>query len=128
MRRDLDHVIAGVGARTRKTGGEDVVDRLAGTGVRESRTKHGTRSLGVEGLETARGEGKSLAAGETNQRERGAAGWRRQRDDRIGKQLGLDRRWNPAAGNGRFAQPALGDHVLLRKTEEILSRIIQIEA
>ena len=87
VRRDLDEVLAGIGVRTRETGGEAVVDRLSGVGLQQPRAEHGARWDRVEGFQAAGGDGERSDARQANQRERSATQWRRQRDDGVGEQV-----------------------------------------
>jgi hypothetical protein len=59
--RYLHEIIAGVGVWRPKTGGETIVDGLAGIGMQEARAKRGARWRRMERLEAAGGDGECIA-------------------------------------------------------------------
>ena len=93
----------------------------------EARAKHGARRRGMEWFETAGGEREGAGTREPNQGERAASRGRRKRNDRISEQLGLHGRRCPRGRYRRLTLATLRDQVLLRKAEQVLRGVIQIQ-
>src|SRR3989441_10197733 len=83
----------------------------------------------MEWLEAAGGERKGSGTREANQRKRAATGRCRERDNRVGEQLRLDRsrRACSTTGHRSLSQATLRDQVLLRNAEQILRGVVQIQ-
>jgi len=86
MGRDLDEIIARVGVRRGKAGGEAIVDGLAGLGMPQTRAEDRAWRCGVERFEAAGGDGDTSGARKTNQGKCAATRRRRERDDGVRKQ------------------------------------------
>src|SRR6185503_7806432 len=108
--------------RRRKTDGETVVDRLSGLWMGKPRAEYLARLCGMKRLETAGGDVERSGARQADQGKRAAAGRRRQRDNRIGEQLRLDRRRDARSSraHGRLTQAPLRDQILLWNAEQVL--------
>jgi len=115
-----------------------IAARPSSTGSRVSgclsRARNRCVGAGMKRLQAAGGDGERSDARQANQGERPRTRWRRQRDDGSESSLGLWRRlgWRhhtrSPARHGRFAQAPLRDHVLLRNTENILCRVVQVQS